>query len=92
MQVSNSLADFMSHLDAGPRGLEDARARVAECAAARADVLDLQQMSLTDGDLAALLPALPAVGEHVTELNLFLNEYVPRLRFPHLFRLPIRIV
>lgn len=89
MQVSSSLADFMSSLEAGPSGLEDAQAAVAACAKARASVLDLQQMSLTDSDLALLLPSLPSVAPHVTDLNLFLNEYVVRVR-PFLRRLRSR--
>lgn len=74
MQMSLSLADFMSQLDDGPRGAEDAMTAIAECARNSDSVLDLQQMSLTDEDLKTILPRFEQVASHVTTLNLFMNE------------------
>lgn len=74
MQMSTSLADFTTRLEAGPSGLHDARRAVEAVSIGKNDVLDLSQMSLSDEDLDALLPRLPPLGSHVTSLNLFLND------------------
>lgn len=83
MTLSDTLADFMQRLDAGPRGCDDAIAAIEKCAVESSTVLDLQQMYLTDKDLERLISHLPKVASHVTELNLFLNEYVTSFRVPH---------
>lgn len=72
--MSASLADFTARLESGPSGLEDAKAAVAAAAAAQSARLDLSQLSLRDEDMAALMPLLPPLAPHVTELNLFLND------------------
>lgn len=74
MQVSPSLAELMARLDDGPRGIDDALAVVERCAASSAPTLDLQQMDLTDDDLAHIANKLPALAPHLKELNLFMNE------------------
>lgn len=80
MQVSPSLAEFLERLEEGPRGSSDAIAAIDKCAAESSTVLDLQQMCLTDEDLELVAPRLEKVASHVTELNLFMNEYVfPRV-------------
>lgn len=74
MQLSASLADFMSKLDNGPSGIDDAITAVEECAANCSSKLDLQQMFLTDEDFDCLSSRLESVADHVTNLNLFMNE------------------
>jgi Leucine-rich repeat (LRR) protein len=74
MQMSSSLADFTARLEVGPSGLEDAKVAVAAAAESQAATLDLQQLSLTDEDMAVLVPLLQPLGAHVRELNLFLND------------------
>ncbi len=74
MQVSRSLADFMDRLDAGPRGAADALERIEECSEAKSSLLDLQQMKISDNDLQTIMPSLGKLADHVTELNLFMNE------------------
>lgn len=74
MQMSTSLADCTARLEAGPSGLKDAKEAVALAAKSQAETLDLQQLSLTDEDISALVPLLKPLGAHVTELNLFLND------------------
>lgn len=74
MQASASLADFTVRLESGPSGLEDAKAAVAAAADAQSARLDLSQLSLCDSDMSALLPLLPPLASHVTELDLFLND------------------
>lgn len=76
MQVSDSLANFMTRLDSGASGVDDALAAVQACADDHAGILDLQQMSLTDEDLPAIIAKLGPLASHVKTLNLFLNEYV----------------
>jgi internalin A len=73
MQMSASLAEFTARLESGPSGLQDAKAAVSAAAASESAVLDLQQMHLTDADLAALIPSLAPLAQHVRDLNLFLN-------------------
>lgn len=72
--MSASLADFTARLECGPSGLAGAKAAVAEAASTQSARLDLQQLSLVDSDMAALMPLLAPLGAHVTELNLFLND------------------
>lgn len=74
MHMSPSLAEFMTKLKQGPHGVEDALIAIDKCASSSSHVLDLQQMSLTDADLAQILPTLSSVADHVTTLNLFMNE------------------
>lgn len=75
MQVSQSLADFLSSLDAGPRGVTDALNAVQKCSTDLSDELDLQQMCLTNDDIEIILPHFQTVAVHVKKLNLFMNEY-----------------
>lgn len=79
MHASSSLAEFMSKLDQGPRGVEDACIAVDQCASESSSILDLQQMMLTDEDLKVIAPKFQTVAKHVTTLNLFMNEYVALL-------------
>lgn len=74
MQISPSLAELMSGLNDGPRGIQDAFAEIEKCSAEKSSLLDLQQMGLTNEDLAEISPKLSDLAPHVRELNLFLNE------------------
>lgn len=74
MQASGSLAEAMASLDEGPHGAPDAIAKIEQCALEKNELLDLQQMELTDDDLHEVLPILATVASHVKELNLFMNE------------------
>lgn len=76
MQVSASLAEFMSQLEEGPQGADDALAIISQCASEKSAVLDLQQLTLTDEDFEVIAPKLATVASHVKTLNLFMNEYV----------------
>lgn len=78
-EPSSSLADLTAKLNAGPSGLADAKAVVEAAKASQSDLLDLQQLKLSDEDLSEILPLLPELGSHVISLNLFLNELT---RFP----------
>lgn len=55
-------------------GVQGATAAIDACAAQRSDLLDLQQLRLTNEQLDELAPKLREVASHVTKLNLFLNE------------------
>lgn len=79
MHASSSLAEFMSKLEQGPQGVEDACVAVDRCASESSPILDLQQMMLTDEDLNVVASKFQTVAEHVTTLNLFMNEYVALL-------------
>ncbi|CAN8063434.1 unnamed protein product [Agarophyton chilense] len=74
MQVSPSLAEFMSKLEQGPHGVDDALAEIDQCASKSASTLDLQQMYLTDEDMKVLSKEFERVAHHVTSLNIFMNE------------------
>jgi len=62
----------------GLSGIEAAISAIEECATSHNSELDLQQLSLSDADLIALLnhPKVKAIADSITKLNLFLNEYV----------------
>jgi len=68
-----TLQHYVSALDGGAPStpLEGARAALKACDGA---VLDLSQLGLTDGDVAALWPEVAPLAARLTTLNLFLNE------------------
>jgi Leucine-rich repeat (LRR) protein len=74
MQPTGSLAEFVTLVNAGPCGLEDALSAISVAASTEATTLDLQQMSLTDADFESLLPRICSLSPHLVNLNIFLNE------------------